>query len=298
MNKKKHKPLTLPSMICLTAALVCLLVGCGSGNSQFEQYVKNGDYGDAIDCYQENIEGNTRDEQEAADFLATYLNEKLDAYADGSLSETDFSVIYNTVAKIEAELYLIEDEFWTVDNSYSWIADSKYNYQIAQEYLAEGDTFGAISSLSYVVEEDIEHYDDAQEQLAQVLQQYEEEQLAEYDVLVETYVDNSSSIEASDELYAQWEERVLEAANLGVSYPETQETCSRLISHYWYLATGTSTTPSSSELEEYTREAEYQVRNISEEFFGYDSALDWVEIEFTDEIQARYNWVYTAIGRE
>lgn len=272
----------------LLALTMCLsLAGCGSAMSTFKSHVKNGDYADAVACYRDKISGHIREEEEAEDFLLSYLDSQLDAYASGSLSSSDYEISLKTMQHISDELYILENELLDAEDFYYNLSSSKQAYQEAVSNLEDGHYLDAIYAFSYVSNQDTEHYADAQKKLSDALSKYENEQLS----LIEAVKDELNPDSDSYDAYA-W-------LDMGTHIPEAQETCNRLLSvsaGYVHLAQCAELPRSRikeyydiSSLAELETGIEIELKRLSEDYYGYDSALDWIDIEFNQEITSKFN---------
>ena len=150
--------------------MLTVLTGCGNANA-FEHEVKKGNYQKAIEIYQEKLEGNSAAENSSAEFLDTYMQEKLDAYASGKISEKDFTNAYTTVQKINETLHVVNN-LPEVNKLGKEIKNSKDSYAEAKTFEEKGSSLEAAEAYRKVSETDTEHYETASGKADDLLDQY------------------------------------------------------------------------------------------------------------------------------
>lgn len=163
--------------IVLITILIASLSGCGNSASSFSNQVQNGNYLDAIDIYKNNILGNIEKENAANSFLQNFLDQSWTNYIDGAIDEQEFINNYSTVEKINNELHMVQGVY-EIYQQYQYIKESKENYTKAVDCSNNGDLESAINAFSLVVPEDTENYDNAQEKLSEVTNEYQEQMIS------------------------------------------------------------------------------------------------------------------------
>ena len=172
------------SMMLIVVILAATITGCGSSTDSFEEQVESGNYRKAIEIYNENIAGNSESENTAKSFLQDFLDKSWTDYVDGTIPDQEFVNRYTTIEKINDEIWVLYS-LDQVYQQYLYIKESKENYSKAVEYTNEGNLVAAISAFSYVVSEDIENYNNAQDKLTEVVETYQEQIIANAKQLAE-----------------------------------------------------------------------------------------------------------------
>ncbi|MBR2670249.1 MAG: hypothetical protein IKE36_10710 [Solobacterium sp.] len=131
-----------------------------TGFRRIFSYAKKGNYQKAIEIYQEKLEGNSTAENSSAEFLDTYMQEKLDAYASGKITEKDFTNAYTTVQKINETLHVVNN-LPEVSKLGKEIKSSKDSYAEAKTFEEKGSSLEAAEAYRKVSETDTEHYETA-----------------------------------------------------------------------------------------------------------------------------------------
>lgn len=146
---------------------MCLLLatgGCGAAGG-FEAQVKKGNYLKAVEIYQEKAVGNAQQEQKCLTFLREYLEEQWTAYQNGKQQDEDFQAVMSTLYRVDQYLGLISDELLETDWLYEEVAESREDYEKAEQALKEENYEEAIRRLKYVSDLDNLNYQDAQDAL-------------------------------------------------------------------------------------------------------------------------------------
>ena len=156
------------AMITLT-----ILAGCGS-NDAFENEVKRGNYLKAIDIYEEKLEGNSAAENSSAEFLDSYIQDQLDAYASGKISEESFTNAYTTVEKVNETLQTVSD-LPEIERLGKEITGSKESYEDGKRQEEAGNIPEAVNAYRKVSQADTEHYESSVNKANQLLEAYTED---------------------------------------------------------------------------------------------------------------------------
>lgn len=167
------KAVGLVLLLCFLAALTACGGGsAGGGVSAFKKQVKNGQYNDAIETYSSSIDGDSKKEVEAANYLKEYLSTSWEGYLSGSVSDSEFDAILQTVSKIDQKINKLGWDLKEIQASYPEIAASRKAYQAGVEQMESGDYEAAISSFSEVDDADDKIYEQAREQYQQTVELY------------------------------------------------------------------------------------------------------------------------------
>lgn len=169
---KRFAALTLAVLL-----LVASLTGCGGAAESFEDQVRSGNYSKAIEIYNKSFSGNSEAENTAKDFLRDFLDESWEAYVNGTIADQEFVNRYTTVEKVNGVVWAVTS-LAAVHEQYLYVKSSKESYQSAVKYASEGDLPAAIGAYSRVVEEDLENFAKAQEELAAVTETYQDQIIA------------------------------------------------------------------------------------------------------------------------
>lgn len=153
-----------------------LLAGCTSTSSQFEGFIKKGDYTKAIDLYTSKIRGNSALEIDAEDFLESYLEERWNGYLSGELDSNELEITLDVYTNLYDTLPVnaleqIIQEFGTTE-------EARSSYEVGIEALENEDYAAAIESFEQVSETPDDTYQEAQVQLDHAKTSYSEEILA------------------------------------------------------------------------------------------------------------------------
>lgn len=147
-------------MTLILAALALNLTGCANNIDTFAQYVREGNYSDAINLYQEKLTKDSESYAICQEMVQAYLEETLTAYAQGEVSRLDAEEMLNTMEMLEDYLYLVDglEEGYTL---FSDLRNSKADFQKAEQYRENGELELALEAYSQVLPEDTEHFSDA-----------------------------------------------------------------------------------------------------------------------------------------
>jgi len=156
---KKINRFALLAIVVIAAILLC---GCGNNADAFEQYVRDGNYLDAIDCYYEFM-GDAVEEIKAKRFLESYLDESMKAYAVAEeMSEEDIEVVLSTVSKIDEKLYILGEILYAAQFDYEQILYSRSCFAQAEAYMEAEDYLAAAEQYEMVLPVDQLNYQAAQ----------------------------------------------------------------------------------------------------------------------------------------
>lgn len=160
----------LASLIVLS---ILFVFGCSAQDS-FERAVEQNDYQKAISIYNEKISGDSQQEEEAYQYLLARLYNMIDEYAEGKLSEQEYTVGFDCmmelcnrgITELIVQLPMIEKE-------HLMLQESKSSYSMAQEKIDAGEYVEAMTLLDSVYEGDIENYSNAKQQYEETQQTYQ-----------------------------------------------------------------------------------------------------------------------------
>lgn len=206
-KKKKKWPIVLAAVLAflvIVAAVVLLILKPWKADA-FETYIRQGDAGNAVTYYEENISGKAEKEESAKKFLSDYLSQTLKAYESGDSSQEDWNSAYETVKKADKSLNLVSDELTAAKDEALAVEASKENYQKGQECLKNKQYLDAGAALAQVIEEDSENYSDAQKDLEGMKKNYMSElkKAVESDVKDEKYDDAAALIANAQKIYGE-----------------------------------------------------------------------------------------------
>ena len=206
-KKKKKWPIILVAVLAflvIVAAVVLLILKPWKADA-FETYIRQGDAGNAVTYYEENISGKAEKEESAKKFLSDYLSDTLKAYESGDSSQEDWNSAYETVKKADKSLNLVSDELTAAKDEALAVEASKENYQKGQECLKNKQYLDAGAALAQVIEEDSENYSDAQKDLEGMKENYMSElkKAVESDVKDEKYDDAAALIANAQKIYGE-----------------------------------------------------------------------------------------------
>lgn len=206
-KKKKKWPIVLAAVfafLVIVAAVVLLILKPWKADA-FETYIRQGDAGNAVTYYEENISGKAEKEESAKKFLSDYLSQTLKAYESGDSSQEDWNSAYETVKKADKSLNLVSDELTAAKDEALAVEASKENYQKGQECLKNKQYLDAGAALAQVIEEDSENYSDAQKDLEGMKENYMSElkKAVESDVKDEKYDDAAALIADAQKIYGE-----------------------------------------------------------------------------------------------
>lgn len=206
-KKKKKWPIILVAVLAflvIVAAVVLLILKPWKADA-FETYIRQGDAGNAVTYYEENISGKAEKEESAKKFLSDYLSDTLKAYESGDSSQEDWNSAYETVKKADKSLNLVSDELTAAKDEALAVEASKENYQKGQESLKNKQYLDAGAALAQVIEEDSENYSDAQKDLEGMKENYMSElkKTAESYVKDEKYDDVAALLADAQAIYGE-----------------------------------------------------------------------------------------------
>lgn len=206
-KKKKKWPIILVAVLAflvIVAAVVLLILKPWKADA-FETYIRQGDAGNAVTYYEENISGKAEKEESAKKFLSDYLSDTLKAYESGDSSQEDWDSAYETVKKADKSLNLVSDELTAAKDEALAVEASKENYQKGQECLKNKQYLDAGAALAQVIKEDSENYSDAQKDLEGMKENYMSElkKAVESDVKDEKYDDAAVLIANAQKIYGE-----------------------------------------------------------------------------------------------
>lgn len=206
-KKKKKWPIVLAAVLAflvIVAAVVLLILKPWKADA-FETYIRQGDAGNAVTYYEENISGKAEKEESAKKFLSDYLSQTLKAYESGDSSQEDWNSAYETVKKADKSLNLVSDELTAAKDEALAVEASKENYQKGQECLKNKQYLDAGAALAQVIKEDSENYSDAQKDLEGMKENYMSElkKAVESDVKDEKYDDAAALIADAQKIYGE-----------------------------------------------------------------------------------------------
>lgn len=206
-KKKKKWPIILVAVLAflvIVAAVVLLILKPWKADA-FETYIRQGDAGNAVTYYEENISGKAEKEESAKKFLSDYLSDTLKAYESGDSSQEDWDSAYETVKKADKSLNLVSDELTAAKDEALAVEASKENYQKGQECLKNKQYLDAGAALTQVIKEDSENYSDAQKDLEGMKENYMSElkKAVESDVKDEKYDDAAALIANAQKIYGE-----------------------------------------------------------------------------------------------
>ena len=206
-KKKKKWPIVLAAVLAflvIVAAVVLLILKPWQADA-FETYIRQGDAGNAVTYYEENISGKAEKEESAKKFLSDYLSDTLKAYESGDSSQENWNSAYETVKKADKSLNLVSDELTAAKDEALAVEASKENYQKGQECLKNKQYLDAGAALAQVIEEDSENYSDAQKDLEGMKENYMSElkKAVESDVKDEKYDDAAALIANAQKIYGE-----------------------------------------------------------------------------------------------
>lgn len=160
-------------MTLILAALALNLTGCANNIDTFAKYVREGNYSDAINLYQEKLTDDSESYAICQEMLQAYLEETLTAYAQGEVSRLEAEEVLNTMEMLEDYLYLVDglEDGYTL---YSDLRNSKADFRQAEQYRENGEFERAMEAYSCVLPEDTENFSTARENLQALQQQMEE----------------------------------------------------------------------------------------------------------------------------
>lgn len=206
-KKKKKWPIILVAVLAflvIVAAVVLLILKPWKADA-FETYIRQGDAGNAVTYYEENISGKAEKEESAKKFLSDYISDTLKAYESGDSSQKDWNSAYETVKKADKSLNLVSDELTAAKDEALAVEASKENYQKGQESLKNKQYLDAGAALAQVIEEDSENYSDAQKDLEGMKENYMSElkKTAESYVKDEKYDDVAALLADAQAIYGE-----------------------------------------------------------------------------------------------
>lgn len=152
-------------ILCLSCML--LLCACASPLDSFEKQVRDNSYYNAIDIYNTKILGNSQLESSANHFINSFLSEKVEEYANGSITTADFENSYKTVKKVQEQFGIPNN----MEEDYALflsIQTSKKAYEDAMSYYKSGDIIEALFYFDLVIAEDKENYLDAKNTITEI----------------------------------------------------------------------------------------------------------------------------------
>lgn len=155
-------------LLAVVVAAVCL-TACGRTKRSFEACVTAGDYDDAISMYESQIDGNSKKELEAETFLRQYMEGVLTQYATGEIDDQQAQSALSCLEKIDDELYLLGEDLSLAQEQVEALQQSKEWFRTGTEKMEGDDYVSALEAMGcfrWVIEEDTQNYDRAQEQMA------------------------------------------------------------------------------------------------------------------------------------
>lgn len=163
--------------------LILNLTGCANHVETFEQYIREGNYADAITLYQEKVVGNEKDPAACRAMVESYLEEMLSAYSQGTITQEEFETVLTVMEKLEDHLYLV-DNLEECDTVYHDVANSKADFRRAEQLQHSGQLEDALEAFSDVLPEDTENFSQARTNMESLRQQIQQ---AARDALVGAY---------------------------------------------------------------------------------------------------------------
>jgi len=186
MKKAKHVVI----MAMLTIFMLFLLSGCNEPT--FESAVKNGDYIEAVELYNQEYYGNAAKEKECESFLTLYWEESWEDYCSGKMDADKFDSIYVALEKVCEKIGYLD--FATLQLQYERVKGSKKAYAEACQAIEDKEYQEAMQLFDSVSAEDTENYEAAMQKLHEaenlfcegiLLQTREQADRKEYDQALE-----------------------------------------------------------------------------------------------------------------
>ena len=158
-------------LICVIA--VTALTGCGDPIDSFTNEVMDGKYDKAVEIFRSEIMGNSTAENTAITFLQNFIDESWSKYVAGTIADEAFLDQLTTVQKID-EILNVVSGLGNLESQYPLVKASKDSYSIGVTYMDEGNYENAIDAFSQVIPEDTANYDNAQQNITEATNAYEE----------------------------------------------------------------------------------------------------------------------------
>lgn len=158
-------------LICVFA--VTTLTGCGDPIDSFTNEVMDGNYDKAVEIFRSEIMGNSTAENTAITFLQNFIDESWSKYIAGTIADEAFLDQLTTVQKID-EILNVVSGLGNLESQYPLVKASKDSYSIGVTYMDEGNYENAIDAFSQVIPEDTANYDNAQQNITEATNAYEE----------------------------------------------------------------------------------------------------------------------------
>ena len=146
-------------LITVFVAFVFVLSGCATQDS-FMSAVKNDNYKKAIEIYEKQIAGNSREENLAQDELINYLDNSWNTYLSGKMPSSEFQNSIRCLEKINEELWIIP-ELYRIEYEFEEIEMSRERFIEGNTYARNGNYVAAILAYEDVLPEDAENFEKA-----------------------------------------------------------------------------------------------------------------------------------------
>lgn len=167
-------------IIALSAVFICvahLFCGCSlfSPVNSFANAVKTNRYQDAVDIFDEKINGNSDDESKCVAVLQEALTKAWTSYVEESIGQEEFEIIMTTLNNIESSLNLLGRQLDEVNSNYGAVSASKTAFQNGMKQFEEGEYAEAIKSLKLVIPKDEKNFKTAVQKRLEAEKLYEQE---------------------------------------------------------------------------------------------------------------------------
>lgn len=155
---------------------------------EFLEEVDNNNVNEARDIYREEINGNPELEEDAQAELITRLENAYSDYNSGTISDTEATVIFNTVSSLNV---LKDSDISPIRDSLDQLISSKSAYDAAEAFYNSGDYYNAYQQYMLVIPDD-SNYSDAVSQASVAADQY----IAAVQTQVDEYRANNDYVSA------------------------------------------------------------------------------------------------------
>jgi len=154
-------------VVCTTALCAALLTGCGSPVDNVIELVENGNLEQAQQIYAEKISGKEEYENSFAEKFIPYLENLIESYNNGEVSEEKINEDFEEYKKILGE----NAKFIDVEKQLSQLEISKHCFDTAEKLRLEGELTQAYRMYERVIKDD-SCYQAAQQYVKQIPADY------------------------------------------------------------------------------------------------------------------------------
>ncbi len=184
---KRNILMLLSAMVIIVICSLLFFVYFNDSLRQYKTEIRDNNYSEANRIYEDEIEDNTEEENQAKTFLAEEVSKIKNEFIN---NEMNYNAAMNRLETIESTELISTDVKHTIDEM-NELHDSRISYKKGLEFVDSENYIEAIKEFGKVMEED-ENFESAQEQIQEIGDNYKSEAIKQ----AEKYVSNNKYEEA------------------------------------------------------------------------------------------------------